>query len=176
MDGWETIKLPFGMAYFQVRSVGLRVTKKGGVGILKPKMLVSHPPPLVKQKWTGTNYFYAFWYDQILQIRTTVKKSLVTLERSVAWLILDVYTSFIVFSKGNLPTFFWDEFMVNKHVNIPYERQFPYEKWAYSIATVDGWNPAPPGMVLKPYKSWEKLPTSTGAGFQPPTVCQFTRG
>ncbi len=37
--------------------------------------------------------------------------------------------------------------------------------------TVDGWNPKqPPGMVLKPCKYWEKLPTSTGAGFQPSTV------
>ena len=33
------------------------------------------------------------------------------------------------------------------------------------IDTVDGWNPAPPGMVLKPGKYWDKLPklpTSTG--------------
>ena len=29
----------------------------------------------------------------------------------------------------------------------------------------------PPGMVLKPCKSWDKLPTSTGAGFLPSTVC-----
>ncbi len=29
-------------------------------------------------------------------------------------------------------------------------------------STVDGWNPTPPGMVLKPYKYWDKLPTSTG--------------
>ena len=34
------------------------------------------------------------------------------------------------------------------------------------IPTVDGWNPKqPPGMVLKPCKYWDKLPTSTGAGF-----------
>ena len=35
----------------------------------------------------------------------------------------------------------------------------------FSFHTVDGRNPAPPGMVLKPCKSWDKLPTSTGAGF-----------
>ena len=28
--------------------------------------------------------------------------------------------------------------------------------------TVDGRNPAPPGMVLKPCKKWDKQPTSTG--------------
>ena len=59
---------------------------------------------------------------------------------------------------------------------------FPYEplrlvgrikSWTH---TVDGWNPKqPPGMVLKPYKYWEKLPTSTGefTGFQPSTVGPF---
>ena len=31
--------------------------------------------------------------------------------------------------------------------------------------TVDGRNPAPPGMLLNPCKYWDKLPTSTGAGF-----------
>ena len=35
--------------------------------------------------------------------------------------------------------------------------------------TVDGWNPAPPGMD-KPCKYWDELPTSTGAGFLPSTV------
>ena len=28
--------------------------------------------------------------------------------------------------------------------------------------TVDGWNPAPPGMQINPCKQWDKLPTSTG--------------
>ena len=32
----------------------------------------------------------------------------------------------------------------------------------FSFHTVDGRNPAPLGMVLKPCKSWDKLPTSTG--------------
>ena len=35
--------------------------------------------------------------------------------------------------------------------------------------TVDGWNPAPPGMY-KHCKYWDELPTSTGAGFLPSTV------
>ena len=43
--------------------------------------------------------------------------------------------------------------------------------------TVDGWNPKqPPGMVLKPCKSWDKLPTSTGPGFQPSTEGSWNFG
>ena len=68
MDGWETIKLPFGMAYFQVRSVGLRVTKKGGVGILKPKMLVSHPPRWLNRNERGQIIFTLF--DMIKSCRS----------------------------------------------------------------------------------------------------------
>ena len=40
------------------------------------------------------------------------------------------------------------------------------------VDTVDGRNPAPPGMYTTLYStiSWDKLPTSTGAGFLPSTV------
>ena len=37
---------------------------------------------------------------------------------------------------------------------------------------VDGRNPKqPPFGCIKPCKEWNKLPTSTGAGFLPSTVC-----
>ena len=36
--------------------------------------------------------------------------------------------------------------------------------------TVDGWNLANHLGCMKPYEQWDKLPTSTGAGFQPSTV------
>ena len=42
------------------------------------------------------------------------------------------------------------------------------------LPTVDRINPKqPPGMVLKPCKSWDKLPSNWLAGFLPSTVCSF---
>ena len=42
--------------------------------------------------------------------------------------------------------------------------------WIYAVDASEIRRVYPPGMVLKPCKSWDKLPSSTGAGFVPSTA------
>jgi len=65
---------------------------------------------------------------------------------------------------GKLPLADW---------NIPnFNRKYIFIPGPCSIATVDGRNPANHLGCIKPGKYWDKLPSSTGAGFVPPT--EFT--
>ena len=68
--------------------------------------------------------------------------------------------------------------MVSTHLkNIRQIWSFPQVKgekksWNHHLDTVDGRNPAPPGMY-KPWKQWDKLPTSSGVGFLQSTVARI---